>query len=56
MPVLSASLETLLSLDVLEDLEIHTQDGRVLRYVADDGDGTFEEGGKVGLGKPGIAW
>jgi len=54
--MLIALFETLLPLDVLENLKIHTQNGRVLRHVADDGDGTFEEGGKVGLGKPGIAW
>jgi hypothetical protein len=40
--ILCTSLETLLPLNVLEDLEIHAQDGRVLRHVADDGDGTFE--------------
>jgi hypothetical protein len=54
--MLIALFETLLSLDVLENLKIHAQNGRVLRHVADDGDGTFEKGGEVGLGEPGVAW
>lgn len=54
--MLIASFETVLPLDVLENLKIHAQNGRVLRHVADDGDGTFEKGGEVGLGEPGVAW
>lgn len=53
--MLIASFETLLPLDVFEDLEIHAEDWRVLRHVANDRNRAAEEGGEVGLGEPGIA-
>jgi len=34
--ILIASFETLLPLDVFEDFEIHAEDGRVLRHIAND--------------------
>ena len=50
-----ASFETLLPLDVFEDFEIHAENGRVLRHVANDSNRAAEQGGEVGLGEPGIA-
>jgi len=50
------SFETLLLLDIAENLEVHAENRRVGRYVADDGNGALEQGRESGLCEPCVGW
>jgi hypothetical protein len=54
-PLVASLIETLLLLDVLQDLEIHAWDGRVMCNVAKNRDGVFEERGEGEFSEPSVA-